>query len=181
MIADRDLYDDNAGNGCKKRRHSTLRAAEKREKLLFPGSARVSVDDAPISPGSWPFLGPHRGIMPAHDLQHLRSRLRDFAAERDWDQFHSPKNLCMALSGEVGELLEHFQWLTPQQSAALPVQTLREVELEMADVLLYLVRLADKLDVDLIDAAERKIDLNAKKYPVELVRGSAKKQSSHSD
>lgn len=113
--------------------------------------------------------------MPEHDLQHLRNRLRDFARERDWEQFHSPKNLCMALSGEVGELLEHFQWLTPEQSDNLTEQTRREVELEMADVLLYLIRLADKLDVDLIDAAERKIELNAVKYPIDRSRGNATK------
>jgi dCTP diphosphatase len=113
--------------------------------------------------------------MPNHELDHLRDRLRDFAREREWDQFHSPKNLCMALSGEVGELLEHFQWLTEEQSAALPAQTLREVELEMADVLLYLIRLADKLGVDLADAASRKIELNAAKYPADQCRGSAHK------
>lgn len=115
--------------------------------------------------------------MPSHDLDRLRDRLRDFASERDWTQFHSPKNLCMALSGEVGELLEHFQWLTEEQSAALPAQRLREVELEMADVLLYLIRLADQLGVDLIDAASRKIDMNAAKYPADQCRGIAGKRS----
>ena len=114
--------------------------------------------------------------MPSHDIDRLRDRLRDFARERDWDQFHSPKNLCMALSGEVGELLEHFQWLTEEQSATLPAQTLREVELEMADVLLYVIRLADKLGVDLVDAASRKIEMNAVKYPADQCRGSAHKR-----
>lgn len=114
--------------------------------------------------------------MPSPELDRLRDRLRAFAHERDWDQFHSPKNLCMALSGEVGELLEHFQWLTEAESAALPAETLREVELEMADVLLYLIRLADKLGVDLADAAARKIELNALKYPADACRGSVHKR-----
>src|SRR3954447_12130001 len=81
--------------------------------------------------------------MPTDTLIHLRERLRDFAAERDWDQFHNPKNLAMALSGEVGELVEHFQWLTFEEAAALPAATHDEVALEAADVLLYLVRLCD--------------------------------------
>jgi dCTP diphosphatase len=119
--------------------------------------------------------------MPTHDLERLRERLREFARERDWDQYHSPKNLCMALSGEVGELLEHFQWLTEDESAALAPATRREVELEMADVLLYLIRLADKLDVDLLDAARRKIELNAAKYPVAQYRGSARKAPRQTD
>jgi NTP pyrophosphatase (non-canonical NTP hydrolase) len=114
--------------------------------------------------------------MSAHDLDRLRERLREFARERDWDQFHSPKNLCMALSAEVGELTEHFQWLTEEQSAALSTATLRDVELEMADVLLYLIRLADRLGVDLADAATRKIELNAVKYPADECRGSAHKR-----
>src|SRR6266566_1147031 len=107
--------------------------------------------------------------MAAPGLETIRDRLRAFTAERDWGQYHSPKNLAMALAGEVGELLEHFQWLTEAQSAALAPETLRAVELEMADVLLYLVCLADKLGVDLLDAAARKIELNAKKYPADLV------------
>jgi dCTP diphosphatase len=113
--------------------------------------------------------------MARHELELLRDKLRQFAAERDWGKYHSPKNLSMALSGEAGELLEHFQWLTEEQSRSLPPQTLREVELEMADVLLYLICLADALGVDLPAAAARKIDLNATKYPAEQVRGSAKK------
>lgn len=108
-------------------------------------------------------------------LDELAARLAEFARERDWDQFHAPKNLAMALAGEVGELLEHFQWLTEEQSGALPPDSKDAVALEMADVLLYLVRLADKLGVDLAAAAERKIALNAEKYPVEGFRGSARK------
>jgi NTP pyrophosphatase (non-canonical NTP hydrolase) len=117
--------------------------------------------------------------MTGHELEILTQKLRQFARERDWERYHSPKNLAMALSGEVGELLEHFQWLTEQQSANLAPQTLREVELELADVLLYLIRLADKLNVDLIDAAHRKIELNAKKYPVEQARGRADKYTEY--
>jgi NTP pyrophosphatase (non-canonical NTP hydrolase) len=116
---------------------------------------------------------PHPDPQPS--LAELAARLAEFARERDWDQFHSPKNLTMALAGEVGELLEHFQWLTEQQSANLPAETKEAVALEMADVLLYLVRLADKLEVDLGAAALRKIELNARKYPVEQFHGSSRK------
>jgi NTP pyrophosphatase (non-canonical NTP hydrolase) len=108
-------------------------------------------------------------------LAELAARLAEFARERDWDQFHAPKNLAMALAGEVGELLEHFQWLSEQQSADLPEETRDAVALEMADVLLYLVRLADKLQVNLGAAALRKIELNALKYPAEQFRGSSRK------
>jgi len=108
-------------------------------------------------------------------LEGLRAKLDAFAVERDWTQFHSPKNLVMALSGEVGELTEHFQWLTLEQSERLSAETLAEVELEIADVLLFLVRLADRLGVDPVRAAERKLELNAKKYPVDKSRGIATK------
>ena len=108
-------------------------------------------------------------------LDGLAVRLAEFARERDWDQFHSPKNLAMALAGEAGELIEHFQWLTEEQSRNLPPVTRDAVALEMADVLLYLVRLADKLGVDLAAVADRKMALNAAKYPVDEFRGSARK------
>jgi NTP pyrophosphatase (non-canonical NTP hydrolase) len=108
-------------------------------------------------------------------LETLAAQLAEFARERDWDRFHSPKNLAMALAGEAGELLEHFQWLTEAESRELPAEVNDAVALEMADVLLYLVRLADKLHVDLGAAAVRKIALNAEKYPVEQFRGSARK------
>src|SRR5258705_12488582 len=97
------------------------------------------------------------------DLEALRVRLAQFAAKRDWDQFHNPKNLAMALAGEVGEVLEHFQWLTFEQASALPAKTREEVALECADVLLFLLRLCDKLDIDLAKAAYKKLALNAKK------------------
>ena len=109
------------------------------------------------------------------DLQSLRDQLRTFAAERDWDQFHSPKNLAAALAVEASELLEHFQWLTEAQSQQLPPETLGEVRAEVADVLLYLIRISDKLGIDLVEAAKTKILLNAEKYPVEKARGSSKK------
>ncbi len=109
------------------------------------------------------------------DLESLRDQLRNFAAERDWDQFHSPKNLAAALAVEASELLEHFQWLTEAQSQQLPPETLDEVRAEVADVLLYLIRISDKLGIDLIEAAGAKIVLNAEKYPVEKARGSSKK------
>jgi NTP pyrophosphatase (non-canonical NTP hydrolase) len=109
------------------------------------------------------------------ELEELRQRLRDFATARDWEQFHSPKNLAMALVAEAGELVEHFQWLTEAESRALPETVRAEVARELADVLLYLVMLADKLEVDLGDAARRKIELNESRYPADAVRGSAKK------
>ena len=108
-------------------------------------------------------------------LLDLRDKLRTFAAKRDWNQFHSPKNLAIALSVEASELLEHFQWLPEAQSASLPPAKLNQVREEMADVLLYLVRLADKLEVNLIDASKRKLRINARKYPVKTARGNSKK------
>jgi dCTP diphosphatase len=113
---------------------------------------------------------------PAGDrLDLLRARLRAFIAERDWAQFHNPKNLAMALVAEAGELVEHFQWLTAEQADRLPPETLAEVEHEIADVLIFLVELADRLNVDLLAAAERKLALNAQKYPVDKARGRATK------
>jgi NTP pyrophosphatase (non-canonical NTP hydrolase) len=109
----------------------------------------------------------------------LRDRLRVFAAERDWEQFHSPKNLSMALMVEVAELMEHFQWLTEAQSTGLPAENKQAVSEELADILLYLVRLSDRLGVDLREAALLKLEKNAAKYPAERVRGSAKKYSEY--
>ena len=108
-------------------------------------------------------------------LDQLRERLAAFADERDWDQFHNPKNLAMALASEAGELIEHFQWLTLDEAANLSPATREDVALECADVLLFLLRLADKLGIDLAAAAEKKLELNAKKYPVEKSRGKATK------
>lgn len=113
------------------------------------------------------------------DFLILRDKLRAFAAERDWEQFHTPKNLSMALMVEAAELLEHFQWLTPAQSDNLSSENKSQVAEELADVLLYLVRLSDTLEIDLLDAALRKLDKNAQKYPAEKVRGSPRKYSDY--
>ncbi len=109
----------------------------------------------------------------------LRERLRQFAREREWDRFHSPKNLSMALIAEAAELVEHFQWLTEEESSALPDRTLREVETELADILIYLIRLADKLGVDLAAAAHRKIAVNETKYPAAKAKGNAAKYTEY--
>ena len=113
--------------------------------------------------------------MPQDSLDDLNARLLAFARERDWEQFHSPKNLSMALAGEAGELLEHFQWLSEAQSVALDADKKDQVALEMADILIYLIRLAERLDVDLIDAAYRKIGVNQRRYPKDRVRGDARR------
>lgn len=109
------------------------------------------------------------------DLDGLRTKLREFSAARDWGQFHSPKNLAMALSAEAGELLEVFQWLTEEQSAHLDDAARGAASDEIADVLLYLVRLADALGIDPLAEAQRKLAENERKYPVDKARGTAKK------
>jgi NTP pyrophosphatase (non-canonical NTP hydrolase) len=113
--------------------------------------------------------------MPHDCLDDLSNRLLQFARERDWEQFHSPKNLSMALAGEAGELLEHFQWLSETQSEDLDADKKEAVGMEMADILIYLVRLAERLDVDLVDAAYRKIAVNEQRYPTQRVRGDARR------
>ncbi len=117
--------------------------------------------------------------MSTSSIAQLQQQLREFAAARDWDQFHSPKNLSMALIAEAAELVEHFQWLTEAQSQALPEKKRAEVEMELADIFVYLLRIADKLNVDLLDAAHKKLKLNAEKYPADKVRGSAKKYTEY--
>ena len=109
------------------------------------------------------------------ELEAIKLRLQEFAKERDWDQFHSPKNFSMALVVECAELVEHFQWLTDEQSKHLTAETLDEVSLEMADIMIYLIRLADKLDINLLESVNRKIKLNAEKYPIEKSKGLATK------
>ncbi len=109
------------------------------------------------------------------ELERLVERLRGFARERDWEQFHSPKNLAMALIVEAAELVEHFQWLTEQQSRQLSTEKLGEVEQELADIFIYLIRISDRLEVNLVDAAWRKIEINERKYPADRVRGKAGK------
>ena len=108
-------------------------------------------------------------------LNDLANQLRQFASEREWQQFHSPKNLSAALSVEAAELLEHFQWLTEEQSRQLSPEQLEAVGAEVADVLLYLIQLASALGIDPIAAAQAKLKLNALKYPVDRTRGSSKK------
>jgi len=112
-------------------------------------------------------------------LRVLQQRLAAFAAARDWDQFHSPKNLAMALSVEVAEIVEELQWLTEGESQALDAERRERVRLELADVFIYLLRLADRLDVDLLRAADDKIAQNERKYPVERVRGDARKYTEY--
>ena len=108
----------------------------------------------------------------------IQARLDDFAKKRDWEQFHSPKNLSMALAGEVGELLEIFQWLTEEQSqrSSLSSDQLEAATEELADVLIYALRLADKLDINLQDAISNKIDKNALRYTIEASKGSSAKR-----
>ncbi|WP_111656892.1 nucleotide pyrophosphohydrolase [Isoalcanivorax indicus] len=114
-----------------------------------------------------------------NDIDEIKEKLSQFALARDWDQFHSPKNLSMALAGEVGELLELFQWLTEEQSNNLTREQRKAVEEEVADVFLYLLRLADRLGVDLLEVAKNKIIINENKYPVDKVKGSSKKYTEY--
>jgi NTP pyrophosphatase (non-canonical NTP hydrolase) len=115
------------------------------------------------------------------DFAKLREEIRQFVAERDWDQFHTPKNLSSALCVEAAELLEHFQWLPTGSGDELNPAKLQQVRHEMADVLVYLIRLADKLDVDLSAAVSEKMVLNRSKYPADKVRGDARKYSDYED
>jgi len=113
------------------------------------------------------------------DLEELKARVRAFVAERGWERFHSPKNLAMALSVEASELVELFQWLSEEESAALDDAQRRRVAEELADVLWFLVRLSDRLDIDLLEAAGQKLAQNAQKYPAEQVRGQSKKYTDY--
>jgi dCTP diphosphatase len=117
--------------------------------------------------------------MSADRMEELRERVRRFAAARDWDQFHSPKNLAMALSVEASELVEEFQWLTEEQSRNLDPERRERVRLEAADVFIYLLRIADKLGIDLIQAANDKMVLNEQKYPADRVRGDSRKYTQY--
>ena len=114
-------------------------------------------------------------------IETLKEILREFAREREWDQFHTPKNLSMALIAEAAELVEHFQWVEGNSSHLLEEKVRPSVEEEIADIFIYLVRIADKLDIDLYAAAERKIAINAVKYPADRVRGSARKYTEYGD
>lgn len=112
-------------------------------------------------------------------LEQLNQRVLRFARERDWEQFHSPKNLAMALTVEAGELSEQFQWLTEEESRDLDEKARERVAEELADVQIYLIRLADQLGIDLVEAAEKKVAQNAEKYPADVVRGSSRKYSEY--
>lgn len=110
------------------------------------------------------------------NIEDIQATLRKFASDRDWEQFHSPKNLSMALSVEVGELMEHFQWLTDKQSFLEKSDDGYDaVKAELADIFLYLIRLCDQLNVDILDSASKKIVTNGEKYPVELCKGKSTK------
>lgn len=104
-------------------------------------------------------------------LQDLRDRIQAFVEERDWQQFHSPKNLAMAMIVEAAELVEHFQWMTEQESREVTAEKKELISQELADTLVYLLRIADVLGIDMVDAANRKLDINARKYPVDKARG----------
>ena len=112
-------------------------------------------------------------------LEDLKTRIQHFADERDWDQFHTPKNLAMALIVEAAELVEHFQWLTAEESQSLAADKKAEVGMELADILVYLVRIADKLDIDLHSAALEKLQRNTEKYPAAKVKGKSRKYSEY--
>ncbi|MDZ4099591.1 MAG: nucleotide pyrophosphohydrolase [Methylophilaceae bacterium] len=115
----------------------------------------------------------------ADSLEELRSRINQFVKERDWEQFHSPKNLAMAMIVEAAELVEHFQWDTLEESRQLSDEKREQVGQELADTFVYLLRIAEVTGIDLIEATNRKIDLNAQKYPVEKVKGSNKKYTEY--
>ena len=110
-----------------------------------------------------------------HSLADLTTAVCEFSEQRDWNQFHTPKNLAMALIVEAAELVEHFQWISQQDSGTINEEQHEAVAMEMADVLIYLVRMAERLDIDLLDAAEKKIKLNAIKYPADQAKGRSDK------
>ena len=112
-------------------------------------------------------------------MKELMQKLREFAKERDWEQFHSPKNLAMALSVEVAEIVEVFQWLTQEESRNLIPEKLGEVREEIADVMIFLINLSDKLGIDPLEAAKEKIKINNKKYPVSIVKGKSQKYTEY--
>jgi len=112
-------------------------------------------------------------------IEELKSKLKEFAQMRDWEQFHSPKNLAMALSVEAAELLENFQWMTEKQSEILSPQRQAAVAFELADIFIFLLRISDQLNVDLMEVTKRKMELNNKRYPVDKVKGSSKKYNEY--
>ena len=113
------------------------------------------------------------------ELEELVTRIRAFVDERDWEQFHSPKNLSMALAVEAAELVEIFQWMTEEDSLSLNDEQKQRAEEEIADVMTYLIRISDRLDIDLLAAVERKLVISDQKYPASLVRGDSRKYSEY--
>ncbi len=120
-------------------------------------------------------------LMSEDSLTTLNQRLKAFAQSRDWEQFHSPKNLSMALIAEAAELVEHFQWLSEEQSYNLPRGKHEEVAMEMADILIFLIRCAERLDIDLVVAANKKIAINEQRYPADKVRGDARRAAEYEE
>ena len=114
-------------------------------------------------------------------LYDLSKQLAEFARVRDWEQFHSPKNLSMALIAETAELVEHFQWLTEEESGSLPMEKFEEVRMEMADIQIYLLRMAERLGVDLVAAAQEKMAINEQRFPVEKVKGDARRAEEYKE
>ena len=114
-------------------------------------------------------------------LETLNQRLKVFAQERDWEQFHSPKNLSMALIAEAAELVEHFQWLSEEQSYKLDDAKQEAVAMEMADILIFLIRCAERLDIDLVQSAWKKIAINETRYPADRVQGDARRASEYEE
>jgi dCTP diphosphatase len=112
-------------------------------------------------------------------MDDLRDVINRFIKDRDWEQFHSPKNLAMALSVEVAEIVEHFQWLTEEQSQNLPPRKLADLREEIGDVMIYLTELAEKLSIDPVEAAKAKLEINEQKYPADLVKGKASKYTEY--
>ena len=109
------------------------------------------------------------------DINEITNKIKKFSEDRNWDKFHTPKNLTMALSVEVAELVEIFQWLSQEESSNLDEDILPSVKEELADILIYLIRIADKFNIDLEESVDEKILVNEQKYPIELARGNAVK------
>jgi NTP pyrophosphatase (non-canonical NTP hydrolase) len=114
-------------------------------------------------------------------LQQLKERMADFVRERDWEQYHTPKNLSMSIAIEAAELMEHFQWLTVEGSQNLPAEALADIGEELADIVIYSLSLANALKLDLAETVSNKMDKNVRKYPSEKVRGKAHKYTWYQD
>ncbi len=152
----------------------------KQHRLVYTEPVVILIElKKPALPGFFILWRMHTGAAIMNKIDQLQQRLKQFAVDRDWEQFHAPKNLAMALIVEAAELVEHFQWLTEQQSKQLEADKLQQVAFELADIFIYSLRLAERLDIDLLDAVEKKIAINEQKYPVEKVKGSSKKYTEY--